>query len=45
MKCYLIQIVIETDSYPRKWISEAIDAGLHDNEDIVEYDITEVEDD
>tara|TARA_B100001778_G_C18234755_1_gene470522 strand:- start:14 stop:151 length:138 start_codon:yes stop_codon:yes gene_type:complete len=45
MKRYLIQMVIETDSHPRKWISEAISPNLHDDEDIVEYDITEVEDD
>ena len=41
MKRYLIQMVIETDSNQRKWISEAISLNLHHDEDIVEYDITE----
>ena len=45
MKRYLIQIVIETDSHPRKWICEAIVPNFQDDEHIVEYDITEVEDD
>lgn len=45
MKRYLIQMVIETDSHPRKWIFEAVSSNFYENEEIVEYDITEVEDD
>lgn len=45
MKRYLIQMVIETDSHPRKWITETIASNLYENEDIVEYDISEIEDD
>ena len=36
---------IQTESHPRKWISEALAPNLHDDEDILEYDIELVEDD
>ncbi len=42
MKRYRVQFVIETDSHPRKWITEALYPNLHEDEDIIEYDIEEV---
>ena len=44
MKKYRVTFVIQTESHPRKWISEAVDQGLYDDEDILEYDIELVED-
>ncbi len=41
MKRHRIELVIETDSHPRKWITEALAPNLHDDEDIVEYHIEE----
>ena len=45
MKKYRVTFVIQTESHPRKWISEALAPNLHDDEEIIEYDIELVEDD
>ena len=44
MKRYRIELVIETDSHPRKWITEALAPNLHEDEDIVEYNIELLDD-
>ena len=45
MKKYRVTFVIETESHPRKWVTEAVAQGLYDHEDVLEYDIELVEDD
>jgi len=45
MNKYKVTFVIQTDSHPRKWISEALAPNLHDDEDILEYDIQLIEND
>ena len=45
MNKYKVTFVIQTDYHPRKWVSEALIPNLHDDEDILEYDIELVEDD
>ena len=44
MKKYRVTFIIQTESHPRKWLPEAIDMGLYDDEDILEYDIELIED-
>ena len=39
MNRYKVTFVIETESHPRKWISETLEQGLYANESITEYDI------
>ena len=45
MKKYRVTFVIQTESHPRKWVSEAVEQCLNDDEDIIEYDIELLEDD
>ena len=40
-----VEMIVEvTDGHPRKWLPESIAEQLNEGEDILEWDITEIED-
>ena len=44
MNKYKIEMIIEVEGNPRKWLAESIAEQLNVGEDILEWDIKEVED-
>jgi len=45
MSKYKVEMIVEvTDGHPRKWLPESIAEQLNEGEDILEWDITEIED-
>ena len=45
MSKYKVEMIVEIkEGHPRKWIPETIEMGLEDGEEILEWDITEIED-
>ena len=45
MPKYKIEMIIEViDGHPRKWLPESIAEQLNDGEDILEWNIEEIED-
>lgn len=42
IKTYAVTMQIQCDSHPRKWLMEAIAAALEPDEDITDYEVTEV---
>ena len=46
MNKYKVEMIIEVnEGHPRKWIPETIAMSLEDGEDILEYNIEEIEND
>ena len=43
MSKYKIEMIIEVEGHPRKWLAESIAEQLHQGEDILEYSIKEIE--
>lgn len=44
MSKYKVEMIVEVnEGHPRKWIPETIEMGLEDGEEILEWDITEIE--
>ena len=44
MTTYKVTLLIEANGNPRKWLPETIEDSLYDdNEELIEWDITEVE--
>ena len=44
MSKYRVEMIVEIkEGHPRKWIPETIEMGLEDGEEILEWDITEIE--
>jgi hypothetical protein len=43
---YKVELIVKVnEGHPRKWIIDAITDQLNDGEDVLEWDITEIEDD
>ena len=45
MSKYKVEMIIEVEGNPRKWLAESIAEQLDVGEDILEWDIKEIEDD
>tara|TARA_R100000008_G_scaffold69071_1_gene46380 strand:+ start:459 stop:593 length:135 start_codon:yes stop_codon:yes gene_type:complete len=43
MAKYKVEMIVEVEGHPRKWIPESIAEQLSDGEDILEWDIKEIE--
>ena len=44
MSKYKIEMIVEVNGHPRKWIPETVAMSLEDGEDILEWDIKEIDD-
>ncbi len=45
MSKYKVEMIVEVnEGHPRKWIPDAVSAGLEDGEDILEWSIEEIDD-
>jgi hypothetical protein len=44
MSKYKIEMIVEVNGHPRKWIPETVAMSLEDGEDILKWSIEEVED-
>ena len=44
MSKYKIEMIVEVNGHPRKWIPETVAMSLEDGENILEWSIEEVED-
>ena len=40
---YRIHLTIKSDTHPRKWLIEAVNEALNDDEDILEWEIESME--
>ena len=43
MTNYKVTLVIKANTHPRKWLAESIEQALENDEDILEYEIVEVD--
>ena len=43
MSEYKIHLTIKSDTHPRKWLIEAVNEALNDDEDILEWEIESME--
>ena len=39
---YKITLVVDSDSHPRKWIADVMNENLHEDEELIDWEIVEL---
>ena len=44
MNTYKVWLTIKCEDSPRKWLPEAVNSSLHDDEDIIDWEVEQEDD-
>ena len=44
MNTYKVWLTIKCEDSPRKWLPETVESALHDNEDIIDWEVEQEDD-